>query len=120
MILADPYDHEVTHRLRLAADADLDGLITILNGAVTWLQQQGLDQWGGWPWHAEELRPNIEAGVLWLAEARDGIPIATMTLDDVPDKDFWTPADDPTSALYLRAPNEMMLGVSSGREDRSV
>ncbi|TDC44166.1 GNAT family N-acetyltransferase [Micromonospora sp. KC213] len=39
--------------------------------------------------------------MLLLAETGDGVPITTMTLDDVPDKDFWTPADHPTSALYL-------------------
>ncbi|WP_446214601.1 GNAT family N-acetyltransferase [Micromonospora sp. IBSANI012] len=90
------------YRMRPAGQADLDALLAILNGAVKWLQRQDLDQWGGHPWHAEELRPSIDAGTLHLAETTSGIPVATMNLDEQPDKDFWRPADDPGAALYLR------------------
>ncbi|MCM0673602.1 GNAT family N-acetyltransferase [Micromonospora phytophila] len=91
----------MTLRLRVATEADLDRLLAILNGAVIWLQQRGLDQWGGCPWQADELRPSLEAGTLYLAEAGGGPPIATMTLDARPDFDFWTAEDDPQSGLYL-------------------
>ncbi|GAB7045290.1 GNAT family N-acetyltransferase [Catenuloplanes indicus] len=92
----------VRYRLRPATEADLDRLLAVLNGAVTWLRQRGVDQWGGEPWHAAELRPGLKAGALYLAESREAVPVATMTLDDVADEDFWSPEDDLSAALYLR------------------
>ncbi|WIN00106.1 GNAT family N-acetyltransferase [Actinoplanes oblitus] len=90
------------HRLRHATYDDISAVLAVLNSAVAWLHQRGSDQWGGIPWHADELLPDLHTGSLYLAETVDRIPIATMSLNDTPDEDFWTPDDDPHAALYLR------------------
>jgi ribosomal protein S18 acetylase RimI-like enzyme len=56
------------YRLRKATEADLEALVAILDGAVAWLGQRGLDQWAGSPWRADELRPGLATGGLRVAE----------------------------------------------------
>ncbi|MBE1497517.1 GNAT superfamily N-acetyltransferase [Amycolatopsis lexingtonensis] len=76
--------------------------MTILDGAVSWLGSQGLDQWAGTPWRTDELRPGLATGALRMAETAGPapVPVATMTLGEET-ADFWRPADDRCAALYL-------------------
>lgn len=66
--------------------------------ASAWLAEIGQDQWQ-YPARVERIAASIAAGDCWLA-FQDG-PVATITLDGHADPDFWTPADDPASALYV-------------------
>ncbi|MBB4689050.1 GNAT family N-acetyltransferase [Amycolatopsis jiangsuensis] len=87
-------------QLRPATEDDVDALLSILNTAIPWLTERGLDQWYGVPWRAEELTPGIAAGIVHLVS--DGAtPVATMTLNPDADPAFWQPADEPRCALYL-------------------
>ncbi|RSD24895.1 GNAT family N-acetyltransferase [Amycolatopsis eburnea] len=76
--------------------------MAILDGAVSWLGSQGLDQWAGSPWRADELRPGLATGALRVAETADPprVPVATMTLGEEA-APCWRPADDRSAALYL-------------------
>lgn len=73
--------------------------------SVDWLATQGLDQWQPGQPRAPRDRPgsylkdSLAHGTCWIAET-DGRVIATVTVDDIADPDFWPPnqADD---ALYL-------------------
>lgn len=94
------------YRLRPATAEDLPAVLAILDGAITWLGGQGLDQWQGGRWRAEELSPALAAGDLRVAEtwSRSDAPsstaVATMVLSEE-SHSCWLPADDLASALYL-------------------
>ena len=76
-------------------------VLGILTEATTWLTTCGTDQWQV---PLESRRSRVEqdaaAHTLFLVADR-GIDVATVTVDEFADADFWQPADDPASALYV-------------------
>jgi GNAT superfamily N-acetyltransferase len=89
----------LTYRLRRATPADQPAVEQLWRDASAWLASVGSDQWQ-YPPRSARIAASIEAGTCWLVE-HDGTPAATITVDDYADPEFWTPADDPGSALYV-------------------
>ncbi|WP_327086593.1 GNAT family N-acetyltransferase [Nonomuraea sp. NBC_01738] len=95
--------------LRRAVPADLPGVLTLLADTAEWLHSQGVRQWprGGFP--AARIAPLIDDHVLFVMDDElryldpdeAAPPVATIALDANADPDFWTPADDPSAALYI-------------------
>ncbi|CAM5467543.1 putative N-acetyltransferase YesJ [Streptomyces pilosus] len=80
----------------------LDELHTVealLRGASSWLASRGIDQWQ-YPPHRDRITVALEQGVCFLA-FEDREPIATIQVDGFADPEFWTPDDDPDTALYV-------------------
>lgn len=85
--------------MRPAKSAELATVETLLTEASQWLAQRAIDQWQ-FPPHRDRITHAIEHGECFLAES-DGAVIATITVDDHPDPEFWTPDDQPDDALYV-------------------
>ncbi|MFG1702261.1 GNAT family N-acetyltransferase [Nonomuraea sp. M3C6] len=95
--------------LRRAEPSDLPGVLTLLADTAEWLYSQGVRQWPRGGFGPERIEPLIEERVLFLLDDElryldpdeSAPPVATMALDDHADPEFWTPSDDPSSALYI-------------------
>lgn len=86
---------------------DLDLVRGLQREAVAWLAVMGEDQWQPTAMAASQGRDDgrsVEAGIerreVVLA-FEDGRAVGTLTVDDFADPEFWTPDDDPASALYV-------------------
>lgn len=130
--------------LRHAGRRDLPGVLALLAEAAEWLHARGIRQWPRGGFGAERIEPLIEESVLYVAETaapdgEDASPaltgprhpygghdltgqegparelIAVVAVDDHADPEFWTPADDPASALYVHK-----LAVSRRAAGRGV
>ncbi|WP_409350776.1 GNAT family N-acetyltransferase [Streptomyces tauricus] len=92
-----------TEYLRPAAAGDVPALMALRTEAEGWLRTKGTDQWsdpetGGRAiakWHA-----NIDEGRAWVVVGENEQVLATVSRGVV-DRDFWTDADQPETALYL-------------------
>ncbi|MFJ2868808.1 GNAT family N-acetyltransferase [Kitasatospora sp. NPDC087314] len=71
----------------------------LLIEASEWLASRGSDQWQ-FPPRRDRLISAMERGECFLAY-RDGEPIATLTVDEQADPEFWEPGDRPDEALYV-------------------
>ncbi|GII89827.1 GNAT family N-acetyltransferase [Sinosporangium siamense] len=117
--------------LRRADSADLTAVLGVLAEAAEWLHQLGVRQWPRGGFGAERIEPLIEDRVLYVVEdsayridhvpaarfgdaptSADGVArlagpeaspglAAVVALDDNADTEFWTPADEPGSGLYV-------------------
>ncbi|MFF1546009.1 GNAT family N-acetyltransferase [Streptomyces sp. NPDC058291] len=85
--------------IRPAREDDLETVIELWDHAASWLRDRGSDQWQ-YPPRAERIKENIAAGECWIIED-DGVPVATITVDDHADPDFWTPEEAAETALYV-------------------
>ncbi|MFR0367590.1 GNAT family N-acetyltransferase [Streptomyces sp. MCC20] len=85
--------------IRPATEDDLGTVIDLWNHAASWLRDRGSDQWQ-YPPRAERIQENIAAGECWIVED-DGLPIATVTVDEHADSDFWRPDEAAEPALYV-------------------
>jgi GNAT superfamily N-acetyltransferase len=85
--------------IRRASHKDLSTIQSILQDASAWLQSKGSDQWQR-PLKIERIENDLENGSVYLGEI-DGKPVATITVDDRADPDFWSSEDCPEQALYL-------------------
>jgi GNAT superfamily N-acetyltransferase len=91
-----------TLTLRRADLGDLTGALALLAAAAEWLHRRGVRQWPRGGFGPERIEPLIAAGTLYVLD--DGLgegPAATVALDGCADPEFWTPEDDPSSALYV-------------------
>ena len=86
-------------RVRAATSADLTAVTSLLEQASAWLRKRGSDQWQYPPRH-DRIAQNVAAGECYLVED-DGVPIATITLDNFADPDFWTAAEAAEPSLYV-------------------
>lgn len=91
--------------IRPAEPHDARTVAELWTEAAAWLADRGIDQWQ-YPPHVDRIARSIAAGECWLAEL-DGRPVATITVDQRADPDFWTAADNPGSALYA---HRMVVG----------
>ncbi|MFE2970002.1 GNAT family N-acetyltransferase [Streptomyces sp. NPDC059340] len=93
----------LTEYLRPAAAADVPALLALRTEAEGWLRDKGTDQWSD-PETGERAiakwRASIDEGRAWVVIGEDDEVLATVSRGPV-DRDFWTDADHPESALYL-------------------
>jgi GNAT superfamily N-acetyltransferase len=93
-----------TLTIRKAEPADLDTVEELRAQATAWLASKGLDQWQRnnprFPTR-ERAADAIARGACYLAYDSDGELVATLTLDDDADPEFWTPTERSEPALYL-------------------
>lgn len=85
--------------IRPASEDDLHVVRELWEHAASWLRSRGIDQWQ-YPPREERIIENIRAGECWIVED-DGVPIATITLDDFADPDFWTAEEAAEPSLYV-------------------
>lgn len=90
----------MSRRLRPAIPDDQSAVEALWVDAAAWLAGIGSDQWQ-YPPRSTRIAASIAAGECWLVDDGNGPPVATITLDDYADPDFWRPADDPGDALYV-------------------
>ena len=85
--------------IRLAAAADLDDVLTLLNETSAWLKSRGLNQWGN-GFGPERIGPMVNRREVYIVHDGD-TPIATAAASMEGDTDFWTPAELDDNAIYL-------------------
>ncbi|WP_031027767.1 GNAT family N-acetyltransferase [Streptomyces sp. NRRL WC-3725] len=92
-----------TEYLRPAAAEDVPALLALRAEAEGWLRTKGTDQWSD-PETGERAitkwRASIDEGRAWVVIGEHDEVLATVSRGPV-DRDFWTDADRPESALYL-------------------
>jgi DNA-binding GntR family transcriptional regulator/GNAT superfamily N-acetyltransferase len=98
--------------IRPAVEDDLSTVTELWQHAATWLNHRGIDQWQ-YPPRLERIKQNIAAGECWIVED-DDVAIATITVDEQADADFWTPEEAAEPALYLH--RMAIRRDASGRE----
>lgn len=90
--------------IRRAQAQDLDDVAEVLAEAAVWLGSQGLDQWQ-YPVRREQVAESISRGECYIATSgqngRGSEVLATITVDDHADPEFWSPEDGPDEALYV-------------------
>ncbi|MFE2421681.1 GNAT family N-acetyltransferase [Streptomyces hokutonensis] len=92
-----------TEYLRPASAEDVPALMALRAEAEGWLRTKGTDQWSDpetgeraiSKWHT-----NIDEGRAWVVVGEREQVLATVSRGAV-DRDFWTDADHPETALYL-------------------
>lgn len=87
----------VTLTIRPAVAAEVQIVASLWTEAAAWLASRGIDQWQ-YPPHLDRIERSVAAGECWLAIHRE--PVGTITVDGRADPEFWTPADEPETALY--------------------
>jgi GNAT superfamily N-acetyltransferase len=91
--------------IRRAASDDREVIEQLQAESVEWLATRGLDQWQPGQPRAPRDRPGshlddaLERGTCWIAET-DGQIVATITVDDNADPEFW-PLEHAEHALYV-------------------
>lgn len=85
--------------IRTAAEEDFRIVVDLWDHAASWLRDRGINQWQ-YPPREERIKQNIAAGECWIVED-DGVPVATVTIDDRADADFWSPEEAAEPALYV-------------------
>ncbi|GCD99726.1 GNAT family N-acetyltransferase [Embleya hyalina] len=85
--------------IRPATAQDLDTVVELWEHAASWLRTRGIDQWQ-YPPRLERIKANIAQGECWIVEDGD-VPIATITVDEHADGDFWRPDEAAEPALYV-------------------
>ncbi|WEO97844.1 GNAT family N-acetyltransferase [Streptomyces sp. FXJ1.172] len=92
-----------TEYLRPAAAEDVPALLALRAEAEGWLRTKGTDQWSD-PETGERAiskwRASIDEGRAWVVVGEHDEVLATVSRGPV-DRDFWTDADRPETALYL-------------------
>jgi GNAT superfamily N-acetyltransferase len=89
----------MTYRLRPARPCDQPAVEQLWADAAAWLASIGSDQWQ-YPPRSARIAASIVAGTCWLVDGESD-PVATITLDDYADPDFWRAEDGPDSAMYV-------------------
>ncbi|MER6334656.1 GNAT family N-acetyltransferase [Streptomyces sp. NPDC001034] len=93
----------LTEYLRPVAAEDVPALLALRVEAEGWLRTKGTDQWSD-PETGERAitkwRASIDEGRAWVVIGERDEVLATVSRGPV-DRDFWTDADRPESALYL-------------------
>lgn len=92
-----------TEYLRPAAAQDVPALLALRAEAEGWLRTKGTDQWSDRETGERAIskwRASIDEGRAWVVVGKGDEVLATVSRGPV-DRDFWTDADRPETALYL-------------------
>ncbi|MFJ2193689.1 GNAT family N-acetyltransferase [Kitasatospora sp. NPDC087861] len=82
-----------------ASPDDLKTVVELWEHAASWLKERGIDQWQ-YPPRTERIQENIAAGQCYLVW--DGeVPVATVTVDEHADTEFWTSEEAAEPAFYV-------------------
>jgi GNAT superfamily N-acetyltransferase len=79
---------------------DVDAVVGLLKQRIDWLRRRGVDQWSSWRGWDEKIEAGVSAGSVWLLADQDE-PVGTVTVEDTPDRDFWTSDEAADPAMYL-------------------
>ena len=91
---------EAGYSIRRAKPIEFGLIMSLLDEAVLRLADLGLDQWQGRRYRrSDHAWVDVVGGTVFLVEHR-GRLVATITVDEFADADFWRPDDDVHSALY--------------------
>lgn len=91
----------VAYVIRQARLADTGVIMGLISEAATWLAGKGLDQWQGPSGRRRLLvKRDIEFGSVFVV-IRLGRVVGTITIDDLPDADFWRDDDQVHTAHYI-------------------
>lgn len=96
----------MTTRFEPARPEDAPAIRQLRAEAGEWLASLGSDQWSTPPHRGVTDNPErgvdaaIERGEVFVLRDDSHI-LATMTVDDYADPEFWTPEDNPADALYV-------------------
>lgn len=101
----------MSYVLRRATQTDLDVVVAMVEQAASWLGRRGLDQWQ-YPPRTARIANGILDGEVYLLDAAEQ-PIATITVDQNADPEFWTSDDQPQSALYVH--RMVVIRAAAGR-----
>lgn len=74
--------------LRKATDADLEGIMEIIEGAREVLRKDGIPQWQNGNPHAGEVKASIDRGIVYVYSAADGRIIGTASIVPAPDPNY--------------------------------
>jgi ribosomal protein S18 acetylase RimI-like enzyme len=91
-----------TFVVRRACGDDIDLIVKLREEAEQWLAARGITQWTA-DYHdyaRSVLKEFVDNGSAWVIEDH-GEVVATLSIYDEPDADFWGWADDAHDALYL-------------------
>ena len=102
----------MTWEIRRAQSDEAGTVADMWAEAGRWLAERGSDQWQ-YPARADRIAASIAAGECWLLGCGDEA-LATLTLDERADPEFWTPVDDPSSALYVHRMVVRRLAAGAG------
>lgn len=86
-------------RIRAARPDELGTVEDLLTDASAWLASRGIDQWQ-FPPHRDRIMRALDRGECFLA-FMDGRAVGTLQVDAFADPEFWTPDDQPDTALYV-------------------
>ncbi|GAB2891592.1 GNAT family N-acetyltransferase [Streptomyces mayteni] len=90
--------------VRPAGEADAPAIADLWSQASEWLRSHGSDQWQ-YPPDLNKIRTDIAAATAFVV-VRNYVfdpdpPVATITVDQVADPEFWVASDTPSDALYV-------------------
>lgn len=85
--------------IRRATEADLSTVVELWEHAASWLSERSIDQWQYAP-REDRIKANISAGECWIVDV-DQTPVATITVDEHADPDFWGQDEAAEPALYV-------------------
>lgn len=89
-----------TYAGRMARTSDIHAITALVREAAVWLAALGLDQWQGDEERCRSrVHTDIVAGSVWVVED-GGVVVATITVDEWADADFWRHSDHVHDALY--------------------
>jgi GNAT superfamily N-acetyltransferase len=111
----------VTLTFAAATPEDEPTIRALQEEAIAWLATQGTDQWQPAAMRRRlkhraadrGLTSAIERGEVFLACEGEDV-VGCLTLDEYADPEFWSPEDDPASALYV---HRMIVRRSSAGRD---
>ncbi|MFE3457395.1 GNAT family N-acetyltransferase [Nocardiopsis aegyptia] len=107
-------------KIRSATPEDMEGVVDLLNYAADQLRERGISQWRpGWM-NSERMLPMIERGETFVVHDAAGNLIATVSLNERPDPDFWTPDEQKLPSLYLSKLAGRVSGVGEWVLDWAV
>lgn len=85
-----------------ARPADLGTVMQLLNARVTWLREQGSEQWSTYRRWRPEMAEAISRGETFLLYDADSLQaIGTITMTEEADTDFWSEEERKVPSLYL-------------------
>jgi len=89
------------HRIRTAGAGDIEMIMALLDESIAWLDALGLDQWQGERGRQRRhVKTDLAEETVFVVE-RMGRVVATITIDEFADADFWREEDDIHDALYV-------------------